>query len=118
MLRECRKRNGMAEPWNTLFTTFGLTGGLLAIAIFTVVRGDWIPKKSHDATIALMQTHFERELATVNRLRDEQINRLERANDDWRMIAMHGLDAAEEAALVGKVLVQGNSRSGRSGSGD
>lgn len=55
--------------------------GLLAVALFTVVRGDWIPKVIHDRIVALHERAIE---DRNNRIKEqnEEIERLQARLDE------------------------------------
>jgi hypothetical protein len=93
----------MGEPWDTLLRVFGPVGFLLAVALITVVRGDWIPRKSHNETINLMKVHH---MEIVEGLKEEN-KRCEQRAAEWQGVALRSLDVGEQATLVGKVLVTG-----------
>lgn len=91
----------MPEPWNTVLITFGPTGFILIIALYTVIRGDWIPKKSHLEVVTIITDNCSK---TVARLEEDK-DKAEKRADEWQRIALRSLDVTEQTALVGKVLV-------------
>jgi hypothetical protein len=82
------------DVWN-LISNFGLGLTVLIIALFTVVRGDWIPKKSRDREIEILTKSYE-----------DRIIELKAERNEWKEIALRGLDAAESSVEVGKIALK------------
>ena len=93
-----------------LVQNFGLPLGLLIIAIATVLRGDWIPRKNHESTIQVLKESHIEIVKTMQESFSAQLARAEKATEDWRYIAVHGLDNAEDAAAISKELAAKVSR--------
>lgn len=85
---------GLGQPWDGILTIFGPSGFLLCVALFTVVRGDWIPRKSHDREMALLERVHAAELAAERE--DKQ---------EWQKIAMIALTHTEELTEVSKKVL-------------
>lgn len=74
-------------PLGTFIERFGLPLFLLLIAGVTGARGQWLFRWVHDAIVTLLV---------------EKVKMLESERDDWKEIALGGLNVAETMATKGK----------------
>lgn len=80
----------MTPEFFDLIKNVGLPIALLVTALVTVVRGDWIPKKSHDREVKLIS---------------DQLAEEKEEKREWKHLALRGLNAAETSVEVSKVAL-------------
>jgi hypothetical protein len=76
-------------------------GGLLIaliVAIVSVVRGDWVPRTSHEAIVKSITDGKDAVIA----LQQEQLEWSERRGDEWKRIADRNSALASTAVVTAK----------------
>jgi hypothetical protein len=80
-------------------------GGLLValiLALISVVRGDWVPRKAHETTIKSVADGKDAVIAEVRK----QLAESEARSERYEAMALRLLHAAEEAAQVAREAVK------------